>query len=175
MKNKGELDMDKKEMPRLRVAQIEDLLATPSNQMLIYNHANDTVNKATYAGLPIGAEHFYGIADVAKTRLERYNGLNGRKLVASAIKGTPEFCWAGPNTFVNYALADENSKYILANVVVYNPQTQKFETNPAGWYALDIKQLISDGVHMGLYKFWLRMVSFEEERMRFLEPFSKLR
>ena len=42
-------------------------------------------------------------------------------------------------------------------------------------YALDIKQLISDGVHMGLYKFWLRMASFEEERMRFLEPFSKLR
>ena len=165
--------MNKTVMPGLKVSQVEDLLATPSDQMLVFNHVNNTLNKGVYSGLVVSTDGLYTFAEVAKMRLERCQELDGRKLVCSAIKGTPEFCWNGPNRFAQYALADEYSPHVMGNIIVFNPKTQQFESNPAGWYGLDVRKLISDGKYRGMYKFWMRLLAFEQERIKFMEPFAK--
>ncbi len=165
--------MNNTKMPKLNVAQIEDLLCAPYDMVLVYNHADNKINKKSYAGLPVANAHMERVAGLFKQKMEAMPQMQGRKLVASAVHGTPSFCWEGDGKFVKFASVEEESPYVIGNVIVFNEKTAQFESNPAGWYCVNVINTIRDNEYVALRRFLVRMQQLEQERKNLVAPFAR--
>ena len=172
---KKDMLMKKNMLPKLSVAQQEDLLNTPNNQMVVYNHLTGELNQKKYAGRPVFWLDSNFTSGLAKARLDHLLGRDNRQVVASVAKGIPEMAWNGVNEFVQYPLADECSDKIAANVIVFNMKTGLYEVLPAGQW-LGVKNVqISSRHHTGLHSFLLDLHRNEAACKKIVDEFAKVR
>lgn len=175
--------MKQNALPELNMAQQEELLSTPHNQMVVYNHLTNSFNRNHYAGYPVywfAGEH---IAHNAKQKLDKELAQSGRQVVASAMKGVPEMSWNGDLEFIQYPLAEKFAENIAGNVIVFNKQTGLYEVLPAGqWLGVDTRanSLVHRPVtwnnqHTGLHTFLLTMQQNKKALDKIVAEFTKSR
>lgn len=132
--------MKKNVLPSLSVAAQEELLSTPNNQMVVYNHLTSQFNRNHYAGRNLYWFAGEQSAQLAKARIDNALAQTGRQVVASAVKGVPEMSWNGDCEFIQYPLAEKFSNKIAGNLIVFNSKTGLYEVLPEGlWLGVDPK------------------------------------
>ena len=78
--------MKKNALPQLNVAKQEDLLSTPINQMVVYDHLTKSLNRTHYAGRDLYWFAGDAIANIAKKRIDNALLAEGKQVVARAVK-----------------------------------------------------------------------------------------
>ncbi len=174
--------MKKNALPQLNVAKQEDLLSTPINQMVVYDHLTKSLNRTHYAGCDLYWFAGDAIANIAKKRIDKALLAEGKQVVASAVKGVPEMSWNGDLELIQYPLAEKFSQKMAGNLIVFNHRTGLYEVLPDGnWLGVDpvvngiIPRLTSMNQHTGMHAFLVAMGRNDKARDKIVAEFAKSR
>ena len=174
--------MKKNALPQLNVAKQEDLLSTPINQMVVYDHLTKSLNRTHYAGRDLYWFAGDAIANIAKKRIDNALLAEGKQVVASAVKGVPEMSWNGDLELIQYPLAEKYSQKMAGNLIVFNTHTGLYEVLPDGnWLGVDpvvngiIPCLTSMNQHSGMHAFLVAMGRNDKARDKIVAEFAKSR
>lgn len=174
--------MKKNVLPQLNVAKQEDLLSTPINQMVVYDHLTKSLNRTHYAGRDLYWFAGDAIANIAKKRIDNALLAEGKQVIASAVKGVPEMSWNGDLELIQYPLAEKFSQKMAGNLIVFNHRTGLYEVLPDGnWLGFDpvvngiIPRLTSMNQHTGMHAFLVAMGRNDKARDKIVAEFAKSR
>ena len=164
--------MNSKKLPSLSRGEAENLLDAPFDRVLSYDFRTNTLNRSNYAGHPVSVHALSDYALAFKRDVESMIDFGGRKVVMVAVQGVPNASWNGKNQFVKYPLNEEESQWVVGNIVAYNPKTGLYEVNPNGWMGIEVRPIVSEGKYIALNRFLFRLWAHERERQAFVAPFK---
>ena len=165
--------MKDKNVPELTKQTIEDLFGVSYENIVAYNHLDRSVSPYSPLGIVVAGYPLETIAYVAQLQIEKMPQMQGRYLVLSAVRGIPKDEWIGPDEFQTAKFTDNSSTRFAGNMIVFNPKTNLFEANPAGWYGVKSRPLLQSGKYNGLHNFLFRMWLWKNERAKFVAPYEK--
>ncbi len=76
------------------------------------------------------------------------------------------------NQFDKFPLNNENSTFVMGNIIAFNPKTGLYEANPAGWMGLGMPNVVVRNEYMGLQNFLYNLWTREQDHRKFVEPFK---